>query len=110
MKELREIDMGRWDGLGMDEVKRLFPGEFEKRGLDSVNYRPPGGESFADLRARVLPAYREIIGGNDGNIAIVSHAGVNRVILCDIMNLPLKNLFEIKQDYACINRIRYFEK
>ena len=35
---------------------------YAERGADLVHYRPPGGESFADLAARVLPCWREIVG------------------------------------------------
>lgn len=110
IKELREINLGRWEGLRKAEVKALYPGEYELRGLDLVSYRPPEGESFADLQKRVVPVYREIIDSCDGDIIIVSHAGVNRVILCDLLGVPLDNLFNIKQEYACVNVINYLDK
>lgn len=44
--ELREINLGRWDGLTAEQVKTRFPGEWEERGLNFAEYRPIGGESF----------------------------------------------------------------
>ncbi|NLM20790.1 MAG: histidine phosphatase family protein [Peptococcaceae bacterium] len=110
IKELREINLGRWEGLRRAEVKALYPGEFELRGLNLASYRPPEGESLADLQKRVVPVYREIVDNCDGDIVIVSHAGVNRVILCNLLGIPLDMLFTIKQEYACVNVINYLDK
>ncbi|BAF58870.1 MAG: alpha-ribazole phosphatase [Pelotomaculum sp.] len=102
-KELREISLGAWEGLTFEEVRRKYPGEFEKRGACIVHYRPPWGESFARCAARVIPALKEIVSSVEGNILIVGHAGVNRIILCLALGAPLENLFRIKQDYGCLN-------
>ncbi len=41
------------------------------------------------------------------DMALVAHAGVNRVILCDALSLPLKNIFRLDQNYGCLNIIDY---
>ncbi|TEB10439.1 hypothetical protein Pmgp_02348 [Pelotomaculum propionicicum] len=102
-KDLREIDMGLWDGLTFDEVRRSYPGEYERRGADIINYRPPGGESFAQCAARVLAALDEILASAHGSILIVGHAGVNRVIVNWAKEIPLKYILKIPQDYGCLN-------
>jgi len=38
----------------------------------------------------------------------VAHGMVNRVILADAMNLELKNVYSIEQDFGCLNIIDYF--
>src|SRR5579863_2609428 len=50
---LREIGLGEWEGVSFADIKDRFPKEFAARGLDMENWRPPGGESFADCFARV---------------------------------------------------------
>ncbi|MBI5896369.1 MAG: histidine phosphatase family protein, partial [Desulfobacterales bacterium] len=77
----------------------------ERRGRDLEGYRPPGGESFGDLRSRVVPAFERIIAQATANILIVGHAGVNRVILCHLLGMPLAHLFRLGQDYAGLNII-----
>lgn len=101
--DLREISLGGWEGLSFDEVRKNQPDEFNARGADVVYYRPPGGESFHDCALRVLPAFHEILNTTRGNILIVGHAGVNRIILSRILSRPLEKLFEIGQDYGCLN-------
>jgi len=107
LHKLREINLGAWDGLSFDDVQRLYPGEYERRGSDMVTYRTPGGECFADLAARVVPLFMEIVRGSSGNILIVGHAGVNMVIICHLLGMPLENLFRIRQDYGCMNVIDF---
>lgn len=105
--DLREINLGEWDGLTYDEVREKMPEEFQERGRDIVHYRPPGGESFLDCAMRVVPAFFEMLHTTRGDLLIVGHAGVNRIILCQVLGMSLQNLFDIRQDYGCFNLIRY---
>ena len=102
---LREISLGDWEGLSRREVAARFPEDYAARGDDLENYRVAGGESFADCRQRVLAAWEEIVRGNGQNIVIVGHAGVNRLLLCALLARPTASLFDIAQDYACVNVI-----
>ena len=104
--EFREINLGKWDGLPMQEVRSRYPEEFEKRGANLVSYRPEGGESFLDLSARVLPAFELITRDVESErVLIVGHAGVNRIILCHLLGMPPAGLFRLCQDYCCLNII-----
>jgi probable phosphoglycerate mutase len=103
--ELSEISMGIWEQMTFDEVRIRYPEAFKQRGIDIANYRTPGGESFADLQRRVLPVFFDIVKNSTGNIAIVSHSGVNRVILCTLSSLPLDKLLTFQQHYATVNII-----
>jgi alpha-ribazole phosphatase len=103
VREFREISLGEWEGRTFQEVQAQYPEEYRQRGQDIVNYRTPGGESFADLQKRVLPAFTAVVEKTKGNLVIVAHAGVNRVILCHLMQRPLQELFSIPQDHAAVN-------
>jgi len=101
--ELAEIDLGAWDGRPMHDIRRTAPEAWQARGEDLAHFRPPGGESFADLQNRVLPVFQRLIERCDSELIVVAHAGVNRVILCHLLGMPLAHLFRIDQDYACLN-------
>lgn len=103
LPDLREINLGMLEGLAMHEVREQFPAIWKQRGKNISRYVPEGGESFEELRNRVVPALEKICFSRDGNILIVSHAGVNRVFLCHILGIPLSDLFQIKQHYGCLN-------
>jgi probable phosphoglycerate mutase len=104
---LREINLGEWEGFTFREIEQRFPEEFAARGRDMENWRPPGGESFADCRIRVMDALRGILQEAQGNILVVGHAGVNRLILCDVLGVPVANLHSIGQDYGCLNIVEF---
>ena len=103
--ELREINLGAWDGLTRDAIRERFPAEWAQRQQDVIAHRPPGGESFLDLRARVVPVFDNLIQNLTGNILIAGHAGVNRVILSTILGMPLANIFRLKVDYGSLSTI-----
>ncbi len=103
--DLREINLGEWEGFSFQEIRERFPDDYAARGLDIENWRPPGGESFADCRARVSSVLAEIVARSQGNVLLVGHAGVNRLILCSVLGIPVRNLHGIGQDYGCINII-----
>jgi alpha-ribazole phosphatase len=104
---LREISLGEWEGCAFADIVRRFPEEFKARGADIAYYRVPGGESFADCSQRAVAAFHEIMAASTGDIAIVGHAGVNRLLLCHLLGIPIANIFRIGQDYGCINIIQY---
>jgi alpha-ribazole phosphatase len=106
-RDLREIGLGEWEGLTFEEVCRRYPKEFRERGQDIAHYHPPGGESFADCSRRVVGAFEEILASTNGNVLIVGHAGVNRVILCHVLGMPLAHLFRLSQHHGCLNQLYY---
>ena len=82
----------------------------EARKKDPARYRSPGGgESIAALAERVLPAFEKIRKEHvGGDFVIVDHGAVNRVILAHALGLDLNRIFNIQQDYGCLNIIDYF--
>ncbi len=100
---LREIHLGQWDGLTGAAVKNKWPDDWRRRGEDLAGFRPPGGESFRDLQERAFPAFESLAEKPRGACVIVGHAGVNRVILCRILGMPLDRLFSLGQDCAGVN-------
>ena len=106
--EFREIHFGVWEGLTFEEITERHPEELEARFGDLANYRIPGGESLTDVHDRVLPKLKEILSRHHGQaLALVAHAGVNRVILSEALGLPLTHLFRLDQNYGCLNIIDY---
>lgn len=102
-RELREMSLGEWDGQARQEVAEEWAGEFVARGRAIENFQPPGGESFADCLARALPTWEAITASTDEAVAIVGHAGINRLLLCRLLGMPMAELFRLEQDYGCIN-------
>jgi len=107
LPELREINLGTWDGEPMATIKEREPDAWRQRGDNMAGFRPPGGESFTDLQKRAFPPFQKIAATAQGDVLIIAHAGVNRVLLCKILGMPIDNLFTIAQDHACLNLLRF---
>jgi probable phosphoglycerate mutase len=95
----REISLGRWEGLTKQEVQRRYPGQWEARGANLALHQTPGGESFAQVAERALPAL-EALAALGGPVLVVAHAGVIRAALCRVLEMPLNNLLRLELDYA----------
>ncbi len=108
-RNLRELDIGVWQGKTWTELQAAYPGEWRARLADIVNYRVPGGESLNDMRERIAPVMERIVSAHRGEeILVVAHGGANRVILLEAIGAPLSALFNLGQDYCCLNIIDYY--
>ena len=99
---LREIALGAFEGLTVEEVRCRFPGAYERRGCDIAGFCPQGGESFAEVQHRAVAAVADMT-LFPGNVLAVAHGGVNRAILCHALGLDLSRLFRLGQDYCRLN-------
>jgi alpha-ribazole phosphatase len=106
--DLRELHFGDLENLPYTEGLKLTGDDIEQA-LNWVDNAFPGGESLLDMRDRVMPAYKKIVSENSGAVAIYSHGGTNRLILCEELGISLYNFFRIEQDHACINIIHIFQ-
>ncbi|MFZ0134944.1 MAG: histidine phosphatase family protein [Desulfobacterales bacterium] len=102
-RELREIHLGQWEGVPRRRVRDERPDLWETRGKDLAGFRPPGGESFRDLQRRVVLPVTRMADETPGNVCIVTHAGVIRVLICHFLDMPLSNLFRIRVDYGSLS-------
>ena len=109
LPELREMFFGDWEGLTLSEIRGRYPEELDNRQADLLHYCSPGnGESVDRVSERIMACLQRILSEQGGNIGIVAHGGVNRVILCNALGLDLTRMYNIQQDYGCLNIIDYF--
>jgi alpha-ribazole phosphatase len=107
--ELRELRFGDWEGLSVAEVEKRYPNQLNERMKNIEAFHVDGGETFQQLQERVVPKFEEIVARHPNEqIAIVCHGGVNRVILSHLLEVPIKRIFRMKQDYAALNIIQYY--
>lgn len=105
---LREMAMGRWEGWTFREIREREPAALQRWLGNLATFPFPGGESLEGLRARVMPAFREILARHAGRrVGVVAHGGSNRIILADALGLPLGHLLRLAQDYACWSVLEY---
>jgi probable phosphoglycerate mutase len=79
--DLRELDFGAWEGLTADEARQKSPLAY-RRWSGATDVRPPGGESVADVSARVARARARVLERHAGKtVLVVSHVTPIKLLL-----------------------------
>lgn len=80
LRDLREIHFGEWEGLTWQAIEQRDP-LYAKQWIKDYPACPvPGGEPVEDFEARVISVF-DTLATRKQDAAIVTHAGVLRVIL-----------------------------
>lgn len=94
-KEFREIDVGAWQGMLIEDIKVKFKKELESYKQNPGEYKFIDGESFEDLRKRAEKALKDIADKNDGKTVVIgTHGGVIRTLLPVWYSMPLVKMKE----------------
>jgi len=79
LADLREVDVGSWEGLTREEAETRFPDGFRRWLAGGTGWED--GESYAEMSTRVLAAVDRIANEDEGGgLLIVSHGGPIRAI------------------------------
>jgi alpha-ribazole phosphatase len=96
---LAEIDFGELEGLAYEEIQAGWAELYRDWMERPAQVTFPGGESYADLRRRVLSALAGIRRRHEGDsVVVVAHGGVVRVVLADVLELTDGAIFRFGLD------------
>ncbi|NJB83945.1 alpha-ribazole phosphatase family protein [Wenyingzhuangia aestuarii] len=98
-KDLMELDFGDWE---LREWNTIPDEETSPWMNDFVTVPVPNGESYLDLFARAIDAYKNI---QNNNTIVVTHSGIIRSVLSHITNTDLNDSFDFKIPYGTIVKI-----
>jgi broad specificity phosphatase PhoE len=105
---LREMAMGRWDGLSAAEIEAREPQAFAAWMTAVGEFPFPGGESVPALASRAWPALEAIAARHRGqSVAVVAHGGTNRALLCRVLGVPFARLLAFGQDYGAVSLLEH---
>ena len=109
MRDLREIDVGQWEGLTPEELYRRFPDHMREYERDPARTVRLGGESYAQLQERALHALNTIHNTHkaDETVLAVSHGGTIRALLCHVIGLDLINFGRMWLDNGSLTELHY---
>ena len=112
-ERLRERDFGAFDGMTGAGIREEYPDEARRRDLlGKFYYRPPGGESWADVALRVRSLLATEALRHDGErLLLVAHQAVIMVFRYVLEELTEQELLEIdrREQIANTSVTRYEE-
>jgi broad specificity phosphatase PhoE/predicted kinase len=88
LKNLDEIDGGRFDGWTYDAIEAGAPEEWAARKVDKLRYRYPRGESYLDVIQRLEPVIVELERRREV-VVVVAHQAVIRCLYAYFTDQPL---------------------
>lgn len=105
---LVEIDFGTFEGRTFDELAAADPAFYARWMAEPAAVRFPGGESFADVRARALAAAAAIARAHpDGAAITVAHSGPIRAILSAALELTDGEALRLDLPHASVRAVEW---
>jgi alpha-ribazole phosphatase len=90
-EQIKEMDFGDWDGLSYDSLWQQTPsiGDFWQ---SPTTVTPPNGETLHEFQTRVNNWWQKLIRENKGDVVVVTHAGVIKQILNNLLVVNYSNI------------------
>ena len=105
---LIETDFGAWEGLTFREAAERDP-QLHRQWLGDLEVAPPGGESFAQVGARLAATKLELLEQHRGaRILAVSHVTPIKTLLRDALGVGPELLFRLHLDLASLSIAEYY--
>lgn len=103
---LLECDFGEWTGAKLADLRRRP--EWVTVQHHPSGFRFPGGESFAELRARMAAAVERLVAAHEGEVVVaVSHADPIKVVLGDALGQSLDLVQRIIVSPCSVSAVAY---
>ncbi|MCK6545560.1 histidine phosphatase family protein [Myxococcota bacterium] len=100
---LRELRYGHVEGMTWPEIAARHPGLREE--LRRQDFAPPGGETRAELQARVAAAMHDIARRHVGaRVLVVTHGGALSTFLRFVLGVPLEAPPGFRADNCALSR------
>lgn len=98
-EDLVEFDFGEWENLTADEIERGWPDEWHQfRTLGADVPRGRTGERFTDGAARLRRVIDRVVAAHpQQRTAVVSHGGVSRAYLTDVLHVAFSDRHRFSQ-------------
>jgi alpha-ribazole phosphatase/probable phosphoglycerate mutase len=104
---LIELGFGAWEGRTPDELTAADPETLNRFRRDPEVHAPQGAELLTAFRERIISAWDSLLVRYGGeHVLVVAHAGVIRMVVAQVLNVPLQHLFRMQVPDAGITRIR----
>ncbi len=107
--QFSEIRFGIWEGRSVAEIHENNPSALAQFWRNPINYPIPGGEPVDVFSQRIGGAWDKLIRTYQGqHVLLIAHGGVIRMILRQILEMPLQRLWCFEVPFASLSRIRHY--
>lgn len=99
-ERLKEVHYGTWEGQLLETLQETDAGGLAARKADPYNYKPPEGESFADLKVRICEWLETV----EADTVLTTHGGVSRMLRAHLLDLDANRILqlEVPQDRVLV--------
>ena len=105
----RELDFGDWEGRLLKELWEQQPDQLRCFFSDPEAHPVPGGETVAQLQARLQVALDELLKSHTGrHVLVVQHAGTIKFFLGLLFGFPSDKVSHFDVPYASLTRVRIY--
>ncbi|MFH1228692.1 MAG: histidine phosphatase family protein [Planctomycetota bacterium] len=110
--ELKETNLGRWEGLTFEEIRKRFPGAMRRWVKSPLTFGAPGGEKLSQLQKRVKKFVKKLeCQKHDGRAVVaVSHSGPIRIILGELSGKGLDGFWKTEPKTGCLINANFTAK
>lgn len=92
---LREIDLGKWEGMFSEDIEAQYPKELAERARDPFHTPAPDGEAPFEVTERVLEAVKEIVNRHLNELVVIVAHGISlAVIICQAEGVPVEDVYQ----------------
>jgi broad specificity phosphatase PhoE len=105
------MNFGIFEGLKYEEIIEKYPKRYKDWTDNPIKVKIPEGETLESLSKRVREGLSLILSQHkDSEIALVTHGGPIRIILCDALRYDLEMFWQIEQEVCALNILDYSKK
>lgn len=106
-KAFCEMDFGEWEGLFPHQVLENAEDQLLLWWSDPALAKPPKGEAFGAFHKRVLRGWQQLLKQHKGkNVLLITHPGVLRVILSEVLGMPSQNFFALHVEHGTLSSVQ----
>jgi probable phosphoglycerate mutase len=108
IEALHERRMGPLSGATRDEGWAIYESTMARWMAGDLDYTHDGGESYAQIRDRALPAFLGLAERHaGGTVVVVCHGVVIRVLLTSLLpEVPVEGFDRVGIDFMALNDLR----
>lgn len=112
MEDLREMNFGIFDGLNLEEIKSKYPKEASEMMMADHLYSFPKGENIAQMYARNVSAFNEIMRESKDfdSVMVCAHMGTIRNLLSHLVSDSYDLHWHFKVGNASVSEIEFYDK